>query len=220
MNEILLFAEIAIFFSGILIIKKFYGLNGLYAWITLATCLAEIQVSKAVMFFGIEATLGNVLFASTFLTTDIIRENYGQEQAKKAPLYSLLGAVIYLIFALITPRYIPIGADLVDESMKVLFSFSFRITISSIFMLIVANYIDVILYEKLYQKMNGRYMWLRNNICTIICNCVENYIFTFLAFGGMFDFRTLIIIATSTTFIEIIIAILDTPFLYLSKKIK
>ena len=220
MNEILLFAEIAIFFSGILIIKKFYSLNGLYAWITLATCLAEIQVSKAVTFFGIEATLGNVLFASTFLTTDIIRENYGQEQAKKAPLYSLLGAVVYLIFALITPRYIPIGADLVDESMKVLFSFSFRITISSIFMLIVANYIDVILYEKLYQKMNGRYMWLRNNICTVICNCVENYIFTFLAFGGVFDLVSLMIIATAATCREGIIAILDTPFLYFSKKIK
>ena len=33
-----------------------------------------------------EATLGNVLFASTFLTTDIIRENYGQEQAKKSTI--------------------------------------------------------------------------------------------------------------------------------------
>ena len=79
MNELLLIAEIAIFFGGLLIIKKFYGVNGLFAWIAIATCLAEIQVCKSITILGIGTSMGNVLFASTFLATDMIRENYGNE---------------------------------------------------------------------------------------------------------------------------------------------
>lgn len=220
MNELLLIAEIAIFFGGLLVIKKFYGVNGLFAWITIATCLAEIQVCKSITILGIGTSMGNVLFASTFLATDIIRENYGNEFAKKGPMFSILGALIYVVFAFITPIFIPADFDLAQSSMKVLLSLSLRVTVSSIVMLFVANLLDVFLYDKLYEKMNGKKMWLRNNICTIICNCTENYIFTFLAFYGVFDLKTVILIANSATLIEMLIALLDTPFLYLSKRIK
>lgn len=72
----LMFIEIVLFFSLILLIKKTIGKSGLFAWIGMATVLAEIQVTKCITIFGISATLGNVLFASNFLVTDILREYY------------------------------------------------------------------------------------------------------------------------------------------------
>ena len=90
MNEIMLFVEIVLFFSLILLIKKIIGKSGLFAWIGIATVLAEIQVTKCITIFGISATLGNVLFASNFLVTDILRECYTQEDAKKGVLISAL----------------------------------------------------------------------------------------------------------------------------------
>jgi len=63
-------------------------------------------------------------------------------------------------------------------------------------------------------------MWLRNNICTIISNGGENFLFYTIAFAGTMPMSLILSMALSATIIEIIIALCDTPFLYLSKKIK
>lgn len=219
-NGILLFVEILLCFGGIVAVKRFLGKEGLFAWITIATCLAEIQVCKGIRLFGIDTSMGNVLFASTFLCTDILRECYGQEYAKKGPVFSLLGALTYVIFAIVTPLAKPASFDLVQNSMKQLFAMSIRVTSASILMLFVANALDVWLYNKLFQKTKGKAMWLRNNVCTIICNCSENFFFTFLGFFGIYDMKTVVTISVSASIIEIIIALCDTPFLYLAKRIK
>ena len=83
----------------------------------------------------------------------------------------------------------------------------------------LSNMLDIIVFEKIKKKIPNK-MWVRNNIATIISNCLENYFFTILAFIGIYDLTTILSIATTTTILEIIIAICDTPFLYLSKKIK
>src|SRR3712207_8347495 len=54
------------------------------AWIPVATILANIQVVMLVRLFSLEVTLGNILYAGGFLVTDILSENYGKEDAKKA----------------------------------------------------------------------------------------------------------------------------------------
>ena len=54
----------------------------------------------------------------------------------------------------------------------------------------------------------------------VLCNCLENFGFISLAFLGIYDIRTIFTIAISTSIIEVVVAILDTPFLYLSKLIK
>ena len=60
--------------------------------------------------------------------------------------------------------------------------------------------------------------WLRNNVSTILCNCLENFGFITLAFVGIYDAETILIIATSTSIVEMIVALLDTPFLYIAKR--
>ena len=55
---------------------RLFGKNGLLAFNVMATLLANIEVLLVVRAFGIEMTLGNVLFASTFLITDILSENH------------------------------------------------------------------------------------------------------------------------------------------------
>jgi len=60
MNEILLFVEIIIVFSLLLLTKKLFKKEGLFLWIGIATVLANIQVSKNVDVFGMTTTLGNV----------------------------------------------------------------------------------------------------------------------------------------------------------------
>lgn len=218
MNELLLLLEIVIVFSMLLISKKIFGKTGLYLWIGLASVIANIQVVKSINLFGISATLGNVMFASNFLATDILSECYGKQEAKKGVYIGIFSIIIYLISTQIMLTFRPNEIDIAENAMRTLFNLAPRVCISSLIMYSFANIADVFLYNKLKQKMSNKNMWIRNNVSTIICNCLENFGFTFLAFAGVYTVKDMLIIACSTSIIEILIAICDTPFLYLAKK--
>ena len=74
-NEVLLLLSVLIIYGSTLIFLKVFGKQGLYCFTSIATIAANIEVLIVVIAFGMEMTLGNVLFASTFLVTDIISEN-------------------------------------------------------------------------------------------------------------------------------------------------
>lgn len=220
MNELLFFVEIIVCFSLLLLAKKLFGKEGIFAWIVFASIFAEIQVTKSINVLGINGTLGNVLFASNFLATDILTECYGFKESKKGVYLALFSVICYLIISQLTIAFIPNDIDMVDGSMKTLFALAPRVCISSTIMFFIANMIDVYFYESLRKKFNGKKMWFRNNVSTILCNCIENFFFVFGAFLFVYPFIDVVMIAISTSLIEIIISLCDTPFLYLAKKIK
>ena len=166
------------------------------------------------------ATLGNVLFASNFLATDILTENYGYKEAKKGVRFGIISVIIFMIVTQVALLFVPNAEDIAQSSFETLFSFVPRISIATVAMFAVSNLVDIRLYEWLRKKSNGKKMWLRNNICTIICNGGENFLFYIIAFLGVIDIGTILTIALSATIIETLIALCDTPFLYISKKIK
>lgn len=218
MNAVLLFVEILCTFGSVVLMNRLFGKYGLLAWVPIASILANIMTAKSVDMFGLSSTMGTVLFASTFLATDILTENYDFKLARKAVFMGMFGTLFYIISSQIAIRYIPSAFDYAHDSMVTIFSLSLRISISSIIMYFVANMADVYLYDKLKTKMSGKYMWLRNNVSTILCNCLENFLFMLMAFLGVFDIKTVIIMALSTSVIEIIAGICDTPFLYVATK--
>ena len=103
--------------------------------------------------------------------------------------------------------------------MKTLFSLNLRVSLSSIIMFYISNSIDIFIFEKIKQKIPNK-LWLRNNVATITSNVLENYFFIFFAFVGIYNISTIINIATTMSILEIVLALFDTPFLYLSKKLK
>lgn len=220
MNELLLFVEIIAVFSMILIAKKLFGETGLYVWIAIASVIANIQVTKSVDVFHISGTVGNVMFASNFLATDILSECYGKKAAKKGVYIGLFSIIAYLVCTQLLLLYIPNDIDVVHNSMSTLFGLAPRVCISSLVMFFIANYVDVHIYNMLQEKFKGKKLWLRNNVSTILCNCIENFGFVLLAFTGVFPFKEVIMIGVSTSVIEILIALCDTPFLYAAKGIK
>lgn len=220
MNEMLLFVSIIGVFTSILLIKRLFGKDGLIGYMAVATILAEIGVAKSVNILGLSATLGNVLFASNFLVTDILAECYGEKEAKKGIKFAIFSVILFIIIMQIMLLFKPNDLDFAQESMKILFGIVPRISIASIIMLTISNLVDVKLYMWLKKKTNNKYMWLRNNLSTILCNGLENFFFTTIAFIGIYNINDILVISLATTIIEIIIAICDTPFLYISKKIK
>ncbi len=218
MNLFLGIFELIVCFSGVIVMDKLFGKYGLYTWMALAVVFANIQVSKQVDIAGISTALGNVMFASTYLATDILNEKYSDKASKNAVKIAAGALIAYIVFAQFTQAFIPNSFDEVDPGMKTIFAMSVRITAASGFMFILSNWVDVLLYQKLKEKTGGNHMWFRNNISTILCNCAENFGFSVLAFWGSFPLLYCLEIAVAGSLIEMLIAVCDTPFLYLSKK--
>lgn len=216
MNNILVFCDIIFVFSSVIICKKLFGKLGVVAWVPLATILANIVTAKNANIFGLSTAIGTVMFASTFLATDILSECYSKEDAKKAVYLGLFADIILIIATQIALLYIPSEFDYAHDAMNTLFSLNLRISIASAVMYIIANLADIYLFNKLRIVTDGRFLWLRNNVSTILCNCLENFGFIGLAFWGVYDLPTILTIAISTSIVEVIVAVLDTPFLYLA----
>lgn len=217
MNELLFFVSIIGAFTGVVLVNRLFGKAGLFAWIAFAPIMANILTAKQVTIFGLDVTLGTIMFASIFLASDILNELYGRKEATKAAWITFASVCGYIIVSNIALLYIPNSFDYSHESMAALFGASMRISIVSALMFLAANLLDVIIYNQI-RKKNEKALWLRNNVSTITSNCLENFLFITFAFYGQMPFGDLMLIALGTTIIEVIASVCDTPFLYIATK--
>lgn len=218
MNEALFFLTIFINFSGILLAFKFFGKAGLFSWIALATVLTNIEVLKCVDMFSLSLTLGNVLYGTTFLATDILNEIYGVKEARKAVYVGLFSMILFTIISQVNLLFIPNEADFASDAMKTLFSLTPRLCLASLAAFFISNMLDTYLFDVLKRKYKALY--IRNNVSTMISQLIDNIIFTFLAFGGVFPLGVLSEIIFTSYIIKLIVSACDTPFIYLARKIK
>ena len=219
MNELILITEAVIVFSMAVLAHAIFKKEGVIAWVAIATVLANIITAKNAEVFGLSTAIGTVMFASIFLATDILSECYSKEDAKKAVYIGLAANIVLICATQIALAYTPSEFDYADGAMQTLFALNLRISIASAVMYFISNLADVYLFNKIKDKMNGKALWLRNNVSTILCNCLENFGFIGLAFWGIYDVKTIMTIAISTSIVEMCVAILDTPFLYFAKAI-
>ena len=93
-NEILLILSIFIIYGSVIVMYKLFGKQGLFCFTSIATIAANIEVLIMVKAFGMVMTLGNVLFASTFLITDIV--SYMERKMQKEQYILELQHQLYL----------------------------------------------------------------------------------------------------------------------------
>jgi len=218
MNNLLFFVTAVVTFSLLVFVAKVFKKDGIYTWIGMAVVVANVLVCKSVDMFGLSATLGNVLFGTVFLATDILTEKYGVKSARKAVWMGISMEIITIILTQIALLFIPNELDFVQDSMLNIFGLFPRVAVASCSMFVFSNQLDIYLFEKIKQKTGGRYLFLRNNIATIVSQCIENYLFYVIAFLGIYSMSDILFMTLTCCVIEIIVALLDTPFLYIAVK--
>lgn len=218
MNFLILIIEIIITFTLLFFCHKLFGKKGLIGWISVAAIIANIEACKSATILTFDISLGNVIFASIFLATDILTELYGEKEAKDAINIAFFTLLAYIVSTQFCLLYNPSTLDTVNNSMNNVLKLSLRVCLSSALMFYLANKLDIYVYNKLRKKYGNEKVWLRNNLSTILSNCLENFLFILAAFYGLYNFHDCMLIACGTSIIEIIIALLDTPYLYLTMK--
>ena len=221
-------------FTSILIFLKLFGKSGLYIYTVIAVIAANIQVLKIVEFpfFSEPIALGTILFASTFLCTDILTEFYGTKSARKNILLGFSGFLLMTIFMLFTIGFKPLNEISAGNNYK--WALPIQNNMLGIFMpfpiffgasmiaYLFSQFFDVWIFEKISKFTNKKIPWFRNNVSTIISSLIDNTVFSIFAWiifnPNPLDFYTVLYtFILGTYFLRVSIAIFDTPFFYLAK---
>ncbi len=227
MNELIFFLQTLV--SLFLVLAAFKaGRQWLYALIAVNYVLANIFVTKTITLFGLEATGGNVLYGAVFLSTDLLSEYYGRDAARKGVFIGLASVLIYLIMSQFILLYTASPNDWgAAEGMTAIFSFAPAIILASLAAYLVSQLHDVWAFHFWKIKFQGKHLWLRNNLSTWISQLLDSIVFALLAFAilprlflspdQVLPFSVVVEIIITTYLLKILVAALDTPFIYFSR---
>lgn len=89
-----------------------------------------------------------------------------------------------------------------------------RIVLASLVAYLISQNWDILVFDKLKKKTKGKHLWLRNCASTMTSQGLDTIIFITIAFYGVLPVIPLII---GQYVVKLIIAAIDTPFLYAVK---
>jgi uncharacterized integral membrane protein (TIGR00697 family) len=204
------------------------GLTYMYILIAIYTLMMNIFVVKQFHLFGLAITGGNALYGAIFLLTDLLSEHHGEKKAVKSVKIGFGVMVLFVFFTQVLILFAPNQYDYANESIQTLFSVTPRMLVGSLLAYFVAQRLDIFIYQKIKIRTKGKYLFLRNNGSTLVSQLVDTLIFTsvgltifeFLPFEGVIPKEVFWQNVLFTYIIKIMVAGIDTPFLYLSYRIK
>ncbi|MDG0810042.1 queuosine precursor transporter [Cohnella rhizosphaerae] len=212
---------VAVNFALFLVCYRLFGKNGLYTWIGAATLLANIQVVKTIEIYGIVMTLGNTIYATIYLTTDLLNEKYGEKEARKAVWFGFFTMLMSLIIMQMVLHFKPGADDFSQESLEIIFGMTPRIVIGSLCAYFVSQFLDVRIFSRLKVAYPSRsQLWIRNNGSTGLSQLVDTLIFSSIAFIGLYPWDVWWEIAITTYVLKFVISAASTPVIYLARSFK
>ncbi|MCI3927047.1 queuosine precursor transporter [Paenibacillus sp. TRM 82003] len=209
-------------FGLFLLCYRWFGRSGLYAWIAVATVIANIQVVKTIEMAGLVMTLGNTMYASIFLATDLLNEKHGEKAARKGVwvgFFILLASTIMMQMAL---KFEPQPEDFAQEPLQQIFGLMPQLALGSLTAYFVSQMLDVRIFS-LLRKLFPRpeQLWIRNNGSTLVSQLLDTLVFCSIAFVGVgYTFDVWLQIFISTYIIKFVVSVASTPIIYWARSFK
>jgi uncharacterized integral membrane protein (TIGR00697 family) len=215
-TELLWLLFLVIDLSAGLVLFALFRKTGLYAMIIVSIIVCNIQVTKTIELFGLVATLGNVMYAGIFWATDVLSEVYGKREAKRAVWVGFVSLLLATASMQVALMFEPHSSDFVHSSLKTVFGLLPRVAGASLLAYLLSQHHDVWAFHFWKKRTKSRYLWLRNNLSTLMSQAVDSIVFSFGAFAGVFSIDVVLQIVLTTYLLKFIVAALDTPFIYLA----
>ncbi len=197
----------------------------LAALFTGAVVAANLIGIKVIPFFRVgefvfTGSVGIFLFPLSFLITDIVAEIYGPKATRSMVTGTLIVLIVVLgVTALATLLPPAERFAALNDAYLTVFRSTLRILVASIVAFTISQYHDVWAFDFWKKRTQGRFLWLRNNLSTMVSQGIDTVIFMLIAFWGVTERFTLGYVLGSMVppyyLIKILAAVLDTPLVYL-----
>lgn len=217
-NEFFGIATFFVTFILMVLMYRCFGKQGLIAWVAIGTIIANIQVIKTVDIFGISATLGNVMFASIYLATDILNDIYGRKVAKRAVWLGFSSTLVMIIVMQMSLHFIPAPEDISQKALSTIFDLVPRIALGSIIAYIIGQHVDVFIFsmiKKVFQS--DKTFIIRAYGSTVLSSIIDTALFVTIAFIGTLPASVVFEIFITTYVLKLVSTIFNVPFGYIAK---
>lgn len=171
-------------------------------------------------FFGSHISVSIISFPLVFIMTDIIGEVYGKKIAKMFVLAGIVSTALFILYSLISLVLPWAKAGLwAKEGYNLMFGISARISVASLVAFAIGEYQDVISFFFFKKMFGGKGFWLRSNLSNLWSQFLDTVIFMLIAFLGVYDTNTLLILILTWWLYKVAMGALFTPLSYLGIKI-
>lgn len=206
-------------FAFFLLCYRLFGKKGLYAWVGIATVVANIQVAKTIaMPFDIVMTLGNTMYVTLYMTSDLLNEKYGRAEARKAVWFGFFTLLMTTVLMQMVLFFEPQETDFAQESLEKIFGLMPRLALASLTAYFISQFLDVRLYAWIRKYYgSSRQLWIRSNGSTMVSSFVDTLIFCTIAFAGLYDWNVWLEILLTTFLAKFLLTAAGTPILYIAR---
>ena len=194
------------------------ALVGLYV---VFAALSQIMASKIASFdlgfARFDAPAAVLVFAVTFLLTDIVNEKFGQRQVHLMILITFVTQVAMVVF-LWTAGWLPPASFWThQDAWETLLGVVPRITVASWITFMASENLDAWLFALVRRWTKGRHLWARNVFSTIPSLTVDTLLFVTLAFAGTgLPLLSLMMGQFATKYL---VGVIDIPFMYFNRAV-
>ncbi len=196
------------------VIAKKYGVEYIIGMFACLAVVANIIASKIVVFGPFTVPAAVLVYSTTFLLTDFLSELYSEKEAIKAVYIGFISNIVLVISIWIAVQWQPAPFWQGQAAFESIFGLVPRIVLGSMIAYIVSQNLDVKIFM-FFKNKYPKYLWLRNNAGTMISQLVDTVIFITISFYGTMPVEVLLSLVIGQYVVKWIIAVLDTPFLYL-----
>lgn len=174
----------------------------------------DVTVFGAPLF---EISVGVLPYPITFLITDLISEVYGRKKANRVVTAGIFASFFSMGIILLADLVPSIPSSPVDDTLfSRVFALSPIAVLASMLAYLCAQYVDIAIYHFWKRLTEGRYLWLRNNFSTFSSQIIDTTtVVGLLCLFGVIPWGMFSGLVISGVIFKIMIAFLDTPFLYL-----
>ncbi len=204
-------------------IQKFDLLVALYVF---GIMVVELMGAKTfpvatIGHFHLTASVAIFVMPLLFTSIDVIVEVYGKQRARSVVRAGLL-IVLLQVLAAFFFTHLGSSSEFASSSAAYneIFGTSIRFGLASVLAFAASELLDVAVFSKLRQRMQGKGLWLRNNVANFLSQFVDSAVWTTLAFyavhqsfGGNFSFIAGIVIPYYL--VRCAMSVAETPLVYL-----
>lgn len=175
--------------------------------------MSNLFGGKIITVLGFTVAGAIITYPLTFLSTDIIGEIWGKQEANDCVKIGIIVQLIFLALGYLSLAIPPQEAsEALQQSLKVVLNQGLRMTLASLGAFSVSQFLDVFLFHKLKERCNSEKKWLRNNLSTMTSQLVDTLIFITIAFYGVVEDLPAMVLGQYV--IKLLLALGDTPFFY------
>ncbi len=171
-------------------------------------------------FFGIytfEISVGILPYPITFLITDIISEVFGKRKANQIVTAGIFASFFGLLIVFVSSR-VPatIWSPINDQLFNEVFGATAIAVLASMMAYLFAQYIDIQVFHFWKRITKGKHLWLRNNFSTFSSQFIDTLtVLLLLCSFNILNWDRFGILLLNGFLFKVLVAALDTPFLYL-----